>query len=254
MFKLIILLFLSLNIPFVFADAEKGLSLMQQADKANSGFNGEHAVMEMILINAHGTKITRKIKSKSIEVQGDGDKSIITFLWPADVKGTKLLTWAHKSKSDDQWLFLPALKRVKRISSRNMTGSFMGSEFSYEDIGSQELEKYTYKFIKEETINGRPTSVIERKSTDKNSGYAKQVLYLDKEYQGTLKIEYFDRKNELLKISSFTDWKKLGNFWRFHNIEVKNVQTRKGSILNWSERKLNQKINEREFTQNKIKN
>ena len=135
--------------------AKKGFDIMQKAEVFNNGFLGESSSMEMILINAHGDKVERKMDSKIKETNGDGDKSIITFKWPADVKGTKMLTWTHKKGNDDQWLYLPALKRVKRITSRNKTGSFMGSELSYEDLGSQEVEKYTYKYIKDNTLNKR---------------------------------------------------------------------------------------------------
>lgn len=226
---------------------------MKKADTVNSGFLGESSDMEMLLINAHGDKVERKMKSKVKETKSDGDKSIITFMWPADVKGTKMLTWTHKKGNDDQWLYLPALKRVKRITSRNKTGSFMGSEFSYEDLGSQEVEKYTYKFMKDDQLNKRPVSVIERVSTDKNSGYSKQIVYMDNEYQNATKIEYFDRKGELLKIALFTEFTKHGKFWRAHKIDMKNVQTKKQSILSWKNRKLNQKFSDSKFNQNRLK-
>ncbi|MEM7646768.1 MAG: outer membrane lipoprotein-sorting protein [Pseudomonadota bacterium] len=205
------------------AHAEKGFDIMKKAEVFNNGFLGESAEMQMILINAHGDKVERKMKSKVKETQSDGDKSIITFLWPADVKGTKMLTWSHKEGNDDQWLYLPALKRVKRITSRNKTGSFMGSEFSYEDLGSQEVEKYTYKYIKDETVDGRKVWIIERMSTDKNSGYSKEVVFMDQEYQNPLKIEYFDRKKELLKLANFTGYKKYGKFWRYDKITFDGV-------------------------------
>ena len=235
------------------AQANQGFEIMQKAETVNNGFLGESSNMEMILINAHGDKVERKMDSQIKETGTDGDKSIITFQWPADVKGTKMLTWSHKKGNDDQWLYLPALKRVKRITSRNKTGSFMGSEFSYEDLGSQEVEKYTYNFIKADTINTRKVWIIERTSTDKNSGYSKEVVTMDQEYQNPVKIEYFDRKGELLKISELTDYKKYGKFWRFNKIEMKNAQTKKQSILTWKNRKLNKKYSNSQFNQNRLK-
>ncbi|MCB0377878.1 MAG: outer membrane lipoprotein-sorting protein [Bdellovibrionales bacterium] len=235
------------------AHADRGLEIMKKAEEFNNGFVGESSTMEMVLVNAHGDKVERKMNSKVQEVSDDGDKSIITFLWPADVKGTKMLTWSHKTENDDQWLYLPALKRVKRITSTNKTGSFMGSEFSYEDLGSQEVEKYTYTFKGEKDIKGRKAWVIERKSTDKNSGYGKQVVHLDKEYQNPLQIGYFDRKMELLKVAEFSNYKKYGKYWRASKIEMKNVQTKKKSILEWKNRKLNQKFSDADFNQNRLK-
>ena len=235
------------------AFANRGLEIMTTAENFNNGFLGESSSMEMVLINAHGDRVTRKMDSKIKETNKDGDKSIITFQWPADVKGTKMLTWSHKKGNDEQWLYLPALKRVKRITSRNKTGSFMGSEFSYEDLGSQEVEKYTYNFVKEDTLNKRKVWVIERVSTDKNSGYSKEALYMDQEYQNPLKTEYFDRKKELLKVANFADYKKYGKFWRFNKIEIKNVQTKKQSILTWKNRELNKKFSDAQFNQNRLK-
>ena len=235
------------------ADAKKGLEIMTKADKSNNGFKGETSDMEMTLINAHGDKVERRMKSKIKETAGDGDKSIFEFKWPADVKGTKMLTWTHKTGNDDQWLYLPALKRVKRITSRNKTGSFMGSEFSYEDLNSQEVEKYTYKYVKDDKLDGRAVQIVERVSTDKNTGYSKQVMYHDPEYENPLKIEYYDRKGELLKVAVFSDYKKLGNFWRSHKIVMDNKQTKKSSILLWKNRELNKDFSDSQFNQNKLK-
>lgn len=229
-------------------DAKKGLEIATSAEKYNDGYLGETSEMKMLLVNAHGDKIERKMTSKVSETKNDGDKSIITFLWPADVKGTKMLTWTHKKEDDDQWLYLPSMKKVKRISSRSKTGSFMGSEFSYEDLGSQEVEKYKYKFVKDDELSGRKAWLIERYPNDEKSGYSKQLLWLDKQYYQPLKIEYFDRKKEKLKTALFSEFKKFGKkFWRAGKIEMKNHQTAKRSVLEWGNRKLGSKFSSMEF-------
>lgn len=228
------------------ADA-KGLEIAKKVDKANEGFEGESSEMEMILINAHGDKTTRKMKSTVLEVKSDGDKSKIEFLWPADVKGTRMLTWTHKKDDDDQWLFLPAIKRVKRISSSNKSGSFMGSEFSYEDLGSQEVEKFTHTFIEDTTLEGRKVWKTQRVPVDKRSGYSKQVLWIDKEYMNPMRIEYYDRKDELLKTGTFDGYKKLQGLWRAESITMVNHQTKKKSVLTWKNRKLKVDLDEDDF-------
>ena len=125
--------------------AAKGLRLAKELEVANRGFVGESSEMEMILIDAYKSKTVRQMTGKTMETKSDGDKSLMVFQNPKDVKGTKMLTHTHKKGDDDQWLFLPSLRRVKRISSRSKTSSFMGSEFSYEDLGSQEIDKYQFK-------------------------------------------------------------------------------------------------------------
>ncbi|CAM2064301.1 Outer membrane lipoprotein-sorting protein [Sulfidibacter corallicola] len=233
---------------------EKGLRIAQLNESKNDGFKGEYAEMVMVLINAHGDKVERKMTTKTRETNDDGDQSISVFLWPADVKGTKMLTWTHKDDDDDQWLYMPALKRVKRISSRNKSGAFMGSEFAYEDLGSQEVEKYHHKFIEETTLDGREIWKMERVPTSKKSGYSKQITYVDKEYHQPLRIEYFDRKGDLMKIATFRDYREMGDFWRVHEIDMDNVQTKKRSIITWSTREIGKKYSEYDFESDSLVN
>jgi hypothetical protein len=226
---------------------EKGLRLTQEADRKNEGYVSERAAMTMDLVNAHGDSTTRKLAIETLEGKADGDKSLASFEWPADVKGAKMLTWTHKQGDDDQWLYLPAVKRVKRISSSNKSGSFMGSEFAYEDLGSSEVEKFTYRFLGDVKEVGRDCYQIERTALDKNSGYKRQVVWMDVAYAQPLRIDYYDRKNELLKTATFSGYQQHGKFWRVGKIEVQNVQTKKRSILTWTSRKLGQAIDAAAF-------
>mgnify|MGYP006058348427 FL=1 len=114
----------------------------------------------MTLFDQYGNSTSRKIRNRTLEGTDEGDLSLVIFDTPADVKGTAFLSHTKKSGSDDQWLYLPALKRVKRIASSNQAGPFMGSEFAYEDISSQELEKYTYKYLRNEDYQGLDLSLI----------------------------------------------------------------------------------------------
>lgn len=228
------------------ADA-KGLEIAKKVDEANEGFGGEVSEMEMVLINAYGDRTTRRMTSTVLEVLGDGDKSKIEFLWPADVKGTRMLTWAHKRDDDDQWLYLPAIKRTKRISSSNKSGSFMGSEFSYEDLGSQEVEKFTHTFLEDTTLGDREVWKMKRVPADARSGYARQLLWIDKQYMNPLKIEYYDRKNELLKTSALSGYERFDRLWRVGKIAMVNHQTKKRSELVWKSRSLHVELDEDDF-------
>ena len=134
---------------------EQGLAIAVEADKRDLGWGDSTANMVMVLRNKAGKESRREIRIKNMEVDGDGDKSISIFDQPKDVKGTAFLSHTHAQKPDDQWLFLPALKRVKRISSANKSGPFMGSEFAFEDLSSQEVERYAYKLLGEEELNGQ---------------------------------------------------------------------------------------------------
>jgi outer membrane lipoprotein-sorting protein len=234
---------------------EKGLAIAQEADKRDTGFGDFTADMHMILKNKHGQKSERKIRTRVLEVKNDGDKSLSIFDTPRDVKGTAFLNFTHKVGDDDQWLFLPALKRVKRISSRNKSGSFMGSEFAYEDISSQEVEKYTYKWIRDEVYDGNECFVIELYPVDKkNSGYTRQIVWMDKTEYRQSKVEYYDRKNSLLKTLTVKGYKKyLDKYWRAYEMNMVNHQTGKSTSLVMSNYKFQTGLTEKNFNKNSLK-
>ena len=233
---------------------EKGLAIAVEANNRDSGFVDYTNDVQMILRNKQGQESIRLIRSKTLEVDGDGDKSLTVFDEPNDVKGTALLSFTHKEGPDDQWLYLPALKRVKRIASDNKSGPFMGSEFAYEDITSQEVEKYTYKYLRDDTLDGMEVFVFERYPVDKKSGYTRQVIWLDKEHYKERKIEFFDRKDTLLKTLLLTDYHQyLDRFWRAHQMDMENHQTGKSTRLIQSNYKYNTGLNERDFDQNALK-
>ena len=124
----------------------------------------------------------------------------------------------------------------------------MGSEFAYEDLGSQETEKYTdHKYLGSETVDGRRCWKVHRIPTERRSGYSKQIVWMDIEYQNALKIEYYDRKGELLKTMTFTGYTQYGRYWRASRIDVINHQTRKKSSLTWTKRSLGAAVDETEF-------
>jgi outer membrane lipoprotein-sorting protein len=233
---------------------EKGLAIAVEADRRDTGYGNSTADMLMILKNRHGQESRRKIRFRSLEVKGDGDKSLIIFDSPKDIKGTAFLNYTHKVNDDDQWLYLPALKRVKRLSSRNKSGSFMGSEFSYEDIASQEIERYTYKLLRNEEYEGMDCFVTERYPVDiKNSGYRRQVAWIDKEEYRTLKIEFYDRKNAHLKTLIMSGHQLYEEkFWRASELHMVNLQTGKSTLLQFSNYKFKVGLNDDDFNKNSL--
>jgi outer membrane lipoprotein-sorting protein len=251
------MLSLSLLQAVVMAESpeEKGLAIAQEADRRDTGFGDITANMRMILKNKHGQKSERKIRTRTLEVNDDGDKGLSIFDTPKDVKGTAFLNFTHKVGDDDQWLYLPALKRVKRISSRNKSGSFMGSEFAYEDISSQEVEKYTYKWIRDEVYDGNECFVIERYPIDKkNSGYTRQVVWIDTSEYREWKVEYYDRKKSLLKTLANKRYKKyLDKYWRPDEMNMVNHQTGKSTKLVMSSYKFQTGLTDKDFNKNSLK-
>jgi len=233
---------------------EKGLAIAIEADKRDTGWKDQKSDLNMTLRNRQGQETERNIRNKQLEVLGDGDKSMSIFDSPRDVQGTAFLSYTHSKKPDDQWLFLPALKRVKRISSNNKSGPFMGSEFAYEDITSQEVDKYTYKWIKDEAVDGRDCFVLERYPTYEHSGYTRQVAWIDKEMYQPLKIDFYDRKGSLLKTLTFHDYKQyMDKYWRPGRMEMVNHITKKSTSLLWKNYQFGNGFTDRDFDQNSLK-
>ncbi len=232
---------------------EKGLAIAKMADYRDTGWIDSEAQLVMTLRNRRRDETVRKLRVKTMEVEGDGDKGMSIFETPPDVKGTIVLTWSHATIPDHQWIYLPALKRVKRISSRNKSGPFMGSEFAYEDIASQEVDKYTYRYLKDDFYKGMDCYVLERYPTYQYSGYTRQVVWIDKTHFNFHKIIFYDRKNAKLKRLTSEDYKQyLGKYWRADKMRMRNYQTGKRTRLDWNDYQFGKGFTVRDFTKDAL--
>jgi len=235
------------------AFAQSSLEVAKKSYDVMSGYGSSSSLTTMVLKNAQGVENIRKLEIKKLEGES-GDKSILTFLYPRDIQGTKLLSFEQIAKDDKQRLYLPALKRVKRISSRNKSGSFMASEFSYEDIASQNYKNYSYEGeALEVTQDGEKFFKITRVPLDKNSGYSKQIIFINAESYLAKNGEYFDKRGKLLKEVSFLEYQKLDSVYRIKVMRMFNVQNKKESVLTWDEDKIKVNIPKSEFSKRALK-
>lgn len=233
---------------------DKGLAIAQKIKQSDIGWSDMQAQMTMVLRNSQGQESIREIRLKSLEQETDGDKSLSIFDKPLDVKGTAFLSFSHPVGADDQWLYLPALKRVKRIASRNKSGPFMGSEFAYEDLTSFEIEKYTYKFLREEPCGTEQCSVVEQYPVDKYSGYTRRIAWTDQSENRLHKVEFYDRKGAPLKTLTYDGYKQyLGKHWRPDLMKMVNHQTNKNTDLIWSDYRFKEGLNDADFNKNSLK-
>lgn len=213
---------------------QKGFEIAARADRADRGFGSSEVKFTMILRNAAGREARRMLFIRTLEVADEnlGDKSLIVFESPRDVEGTALLSHAKILDPDDQWLWLPAIKRVKRISSVNKSGPFVGSEFAFEDFTSLELGKYDYKYIGEEACGELRCDVSERYPKYQYSGYTKQKSWIDQTHYQVRKVEFYDRRGGLLKTLVLDDYRLYdGRFWRAHKLSMVNHTTGKSTDL-----------------------
>jgi outer membrane lipoprotein-sorting protein len=254
--QLFLVLLLSLPSLNLFASLaeQKGMDIALEADRRDEGFGDFTADLKMLLIDQKGNETLRSITRKTLEVEGDGNKSLDIFHLPKDVRGTAVLTYSHGLEPDDQWIYLPALKRTKRISSVNKSGPFMGSEFAYEDIASQEVEKFTYHYLRDEALEGHDCFVRENRPRYEYSGYTRQIEWMDKEIYQPRKVVYYDRKNELYKTLVFRDYKQyLGKYWRPGEMIMDNHQTGKRTIIKWDNYRFRVGLSDRDFSRPALK-
>lgn len=232
----------------------KGREIAEEAERRDRGWGDSSAELEMILTNKRGKQSVRKLTIKSLEVEGDGDKALTVFQEPRDVKGTAFLSFSHSLEPDQQWLFLPALKRVKRIASANKSGPFLGSEFAFEDLSSFEVDKYDYEFLRDDNIDGEDVFVIKYIPQYKHSGYKYQEAWIDKAHYRVQKVDFFDRKGAHLKTLRVTGFQQyLDKYWRADTFEVNNHLTGKKTDLNWHDYQFRTGLSEKEFNKNSLK-
>lgn len=232
-------------------ESQKGYDVAARSDRTDKGFGDSKVDAKMVLRNAAGQETSRQLSFSTLEKENEsvGDKSLIVFRSPPDVEGTALLSHAKILEPDDQWLYLPALKRVKRIASTNKSGAFVGSEFAFEDFTIQELNKFTYKYLREETVDGVKMDVVERYPRYEKSGYTKQIAWVDQAEFQTRKVEFYDRKGALQKTLTLKDYRKYGNVWRAQRLEMKNVLTGKQTDLMFGEFKFKTGLGPNDFVE-----
>ncbi len=234
-----------------------GREIMEKDEQQNKGEDEFNKTL-MVLVNKRGQERKRKMEYYSKTGKDDNDKILIRFLEPSDVKGVGLLTIEYSDRDDDQWLYLPALKKVRRISSSDQGDSFMGTDFTYEDIRSEKLDKHTYAVIGSESVDGHDCYVIEAlpatEEQKKDSGYSKRVIWMRKDIFLMLKVEYYNKKGEHFKTEVRKDIVEAApNLYRPNFMEMKNHKTGHTTQITFDERKINSGLADRLFTERMLK-
>lgn len=248
-------LLLSVN---VMADDAKARAIMEKVDARDDGKTLEQN-MRMVLIDKNGKKRVRNMKSFSKDF-GVDEYQTMFFKSPADVKNTAFLTYDYDkaSRDDDQWLYLPALKKTKRIPSSDKSSSFMGSDFSYFDMTDRDLESYDFKLLKEVKVRGHSAWMIESiprsKKVRKESGYTKSIAIVRKDNYVVVRAIHFMR-NGKRKYMDIKRMHKQGGVWLADEMTMttkKGKRTLHKTILKFSNIKLNRAIKDSVFTTRRI--
>jgi hypothetical protein len=222
--------------------------------KASNAINLD--AMEMIstlkIISPSGQERVRTI-STATKKFGDVSKMMMKFLEPADVRGTTLLVYDYESKDDDLWIFMPALRKTRRIVSSEKGKNFMGSEFTNADMSKPNLDEFNYKLLGEEIIEGKDCWKIEAtcktEAQGNQYGFSKRISYIEKGNYLAHKIDYYDLNNELIRVETIKDYKKQSNgrYFAFY-MEMQNVRNGRRSVMTIDKFQLGSELSEAQFS------
>lgn len=236
-----------------------GPEIMRRSDKAGRSAS-EQQTMRMVLTDKRGKERERTIEGWSYEVSDEEEKRFARFLEPGDIKDTTLLTYDYDQADDDIWLYLPALKKVKRILSSDKTDNFMGSDFTYWDMENLDLLNWNYVLKGAETVDGVDTWLVEgtpnKESELEESGYKKVVYWVGKEDFTSRKVEFTDQKERLAKRLTATDIRIVGDKNpkpRAHRLSMENLLTKHSTLLEFRELKLDVEVDEKIFSQRNLR-
>ncbi|MCE9549574.1 MAG: outer membrane lipoprotein-sorting protein [Betaproteobacteria bacterium] len=236
--------------------AEIDLTQIMQKNFVVSKVYDSMADATFTLINKSGQERVRKtFGTTKLEENSIDNMRMTRFLSPPDVKGTVSLLIEHADKDDDIWIYLPALKKVRRLVSNNKKDSFVGTDFSYADVIGYKVGEWNYKLLKEELVEGQPCYVIEAipksETVKTNNGYSKRVGWLRKDNLMAVKMDFWDEAGQLLKTSTYTDIQlvdKTRGKWQAMRLEATNVQTGHRTVIKFDNFKANQQVKDEFFT------
>ncbi len=249
------MLIMSLLMPVLAFGQEKltGLQIIQNEYNRPSG-EDQTGKLTMTLINSSGDQRVRKIQ-QYLKDYGKEEKKIMFFTSPADVRNTSFMNWSYEeaAKDDDQWIYLPALKRVKRISSDSKSDYFMGSDFTYDDLGDRHPTEDNHKLLRTEKIGDEECYVVESIPKEDDYMYSRTVTWVIKDKWIGLKKEFYDEDGDLLKTLSVKKYEKIKDYWLILHSEMHNIQKSHKTDMLLENVKVDTGISDNMFTERMMK-
>ena len=233
----------------------RAAAIVAEAERRASGYGDLRARARMTIHNGRGSRAIRELDIAVMETADGGSRSLTLVVEPRDVAGTALLTHTAGDGDTEQWLYLPALGRVKRIASSGRSGPFMGSEFTYEDFSAQPPEHYDFRWLRDEQYNGMLTHVLERRPKPGiASAYDHQLVWMDAEHLRVQRVEYISRQGEPMKVLTVLGYAPYGErYWRAERFVMKNLLTDAKTTLEWRDIQMGIGLTERDFDVNALK-
>jgi hypothetical protein len=234
-------------------NAQTGRDIAQRVKDRPDG-DTRYAEMQLTLIKKNGDKRERKMVSWAMD-EGKDTKKIMFFTYPGDVKGTGFLTWDYDQtdKDDDKWLYLPAMKKTRRISgASSKTDYFMGTDFTYDDMGGRNVDEDTHTLLREEERDGYMCWVIESVPVDSREIYSRKVSWIRQNCDCGVYVEFYDKLNKLHRVMTVLDLQQVDGYWTVMKMEMKNVQNGHSTQITVSNPKYDIEVEKSMFSVSKL--
>jgi hypothetical protein len=239
-------------------NAQTGLEVMEEQQKRHD-VALEFSDTTMTLYDSRGKARPRRMISYSKKPKDKRNKTLIKFVKPTNIRNVGLLTWEQQeSEEDDQWLYLPASKKIKRITGGSKANPFMGSDFAFEDMRPENLDSHSYEIKGEENVDGHNCWIVEALPSTpkeaKDSGYSKRTMWVRKDIYITVKTEFYDRRNKLSKIGTYAGLEDIGSgVWRSNEITMEKQKRKTKTIIVTDNRDLEADISDSLFDTQSLK-
>lgn len=229
-----------------------GRDIMQKVDNQQK-VQGQIVKSKMILVNKAGKTRERDVLRYERNYKGEkgfDSKMLVFFEFPADIRGTGLLVYSYidPKKDDDRWLYLPALKKIRRIAGESKNEYFMGTDFTYDDIGGRNIDEDNHKLLGMEEINAVKCYKVESVPVTPENLYSKKIAWVIPDKWVVAKVDYYDKKGTLLKTLTTTDVRNVDGIWTPFHLEMNNFAENHKTILEIKELKYNASIDDNIFT------
>jgi len=231
------------------AQAQTGREIVRKVETLHKA-KDERTTIEMQLITKTG-KRDRKLSMLFKEGKGDDDKTLLRFLEPDTVRNLAVLTLEATGRSDDQYLYVPAFKKARRLASSKRSNRFAQTDFTFEDLRTEDFSAFDYKRLKDKTLNKTLCFVIKAtpKAKNTNSGYKKRLLYVEQKRHLTLRIKFYDKKSgEHFKTLTNGRYAKVQGKWRPTVSLMKDSVRKSKTVMKFVDRKLNKGVPDSLFT------
>ena len=229
--------------------SEDADAIMKKVEKTINA-KDERAIIKMKVVESSGSAKEREVEIK--RRSADKHQVLVRIKSPTDVSGVALLSVSRDETNEDQWLYMPSQRKARRVLSSNKSQRFLDTEFALEDFSAGTYSRFENKIVKEDRAPSTAMAVIESKAKAEGSSYSKVLTWVDLGSYQVQKSEYYDRDGKLLKTMVFRDYKKYGNIWRAQNVEVRNMQTQRSTMMQIANLNLNAGLSDRDFSQSAL--